>query len=118
MWALPGDDVTLRVLRTPDVGSTDKLSVVRQRSDGVEQAVVPHRDTCTKTIPSSHNGTDSAGFARRSAAAIQYWLYPMQTFTIPIRINSAHCLMRDWSTPEIHCLVGPNMTYICRVVGA
>jgi len=46
--ALPGDDVTLRGVTVADVGSTetDRLSVVRQRSDGVEQAVASRVDIC------------------------------------------------------------------------
>lgn len=46
-WA--GDDVTLRGVTAGDAGSTetDSLSVVRQRSDGVEQAVASHSDTYT-----------------------------------------------------------------------
>ena len=44
-WA--GDDVTLRGVTAGDAGSTetDSLSVARQRSDGVEQAVASHSDT-------------------------------------------------------------------------
>jgi len=46
-WAVPGDDVRLCGETTADAGSadTDRLSVVRQRSDGVEQPLASRTDT-------------------------------------------------------------------------
>lgn len=77
---MPGDDVTLCGVTAADAGSaeTDRPSVVRQRSDGVEHAVASHRDICTTnrfvSSSSSNHNTYSAASASKNSFKLKVLL--------------------------------------------